>query len=204
MDDNKNIINAVRGLQKDLDNNSIAIDNYEQAAYKISQGRYSEASELIGKTGNEVAKSTKEAVKDTLKEFNNLSEGAEGTLNKVLGKTYTSTVKLKVDTAEYDKIMKNVTGSMSIGSRASGGWIKSGEVVTVRENGIPEMVGTIGNRAAVANNDQIVDAISIGVAKAMMTTQTSSNVVIEAKGDASGLLDFITFEQKKKDRQYGM
>lgn len=34
-----------------------------------------------------------------------------------------------------------------------------------RENGINEMVGRIGNHNAVANNDQIVEAVSIGVSK---------------------------------------
>ena len=33
------------------------------------------------------------------------------------------------------------------------------------ENGLNEMVGRIGNRNAVANNDQIVEAVSIGVSQ---------------------------------------
>jgi hypothetical protein len=35
------------------------------------------------------------------------------------------------------------------------------------ENGVAEMVGQIGNRTAVANNDQIVDAVSDGVSVAV-------------------------------------
>ena len=49
---------------------------------------------------------------------------------------------------------------------ATGGFPESGQAFIARENGIPEMVGTIGRRTAVANNDQIVESISVGVADA--------------------------------------
>lgn len=91
-----------------------------------------------------------------------------------------------------------------IGSRAEGGFMDYGELYWTRENGLPEMVGMIGNKPAVANNDQIVEAISSGVARANMMTQKSTNVTIVAEGDTSGLLDFINFKQKEKDRQYGL
>lgn len=48
-----------------------------------------------------------------------------------------------------------------------GGYPDSGEMFFARENGIPEMVGRIGNRTAVANNDQIVEGIKEGVREAM-------------------------------------
>lgn len=48
---------------------------------------------------------------------------------------------------------------------ADGGFPTSGEVFVARENGLTEMVGSIGNRPAVANNDQIVESVSIGVSK---------------------------------------
>lgn len=41
-----------------------------------------------------------------------------------------------------------------------------GQMFVARENGA-EMVGRIGNRTAVANNDQIVQAVSQGVANAV-------------------------------------
>lgn len=49
---------------------------------------------------------------------------------------------------------------------ASGGFVGSGQMFIARERG-PEMVGTIGNQTAVANNDQIVAAVSAGVANAV-------------------------------------
>ena len=49
---------------------------------------------------------------------------------------------------------------------AQGGFPESGQTFIARENGIPEMVGTIGRRTAVANNEQIVESVASGVAEA--------------------------------------
>lgn len=50
---------------------------------------------------------------------------------------------------------------------ASGGFPEEGQLFVAREAG-PEMVGTIGGRTAVANNDQIVAGISSGVYQAVV------------------------------------
>ena len=49
---------------------------------------------------------------------------------------------------------------------ASGGFPTSGEIFMARENGMTEYVGSMGNRVAVANNDQIVEGIASGVSSA--------------------------------------
>ena len=55
--------------------------------------------------------------------------------------------------------------SVYIKQEAAGGFLNTGELFIAREAG-PEMVGQIGNRTAVANNDQIVQGIASGVASA--------------------------------------
>lgn len=50
--------------------------------------------------------------------------------------------------------------------RASGGFVDAGQMFVAREAG-PELVGSIGNKTAVANNNQIVDAVAKGVASAV-------------------------------------
>ena len=57
---------------------------------------------------------------------------------------------------------------------ANGGMPASGEVFMARENGLTEMVGSIGNHSAVANNDQIVESIEGGVYRAVMAANSSS------------------------------
>lgn len=66
---------------------------------------------------------------------------------------------------------------------ASGGFVGSGQMFIAREAG-PEMVGSIGGRTAVANNDQIVQAVSLGV----------YNAVVDAMGKTSGGSQPITVQ----------
>ena len=62
---------------------------------------------------------------------------------------------------------------------AEGGFPKSGQTFIARENGIPEMVGTIGRRTAVANNEQIVESVASGVAEA----NYEQNVLLREQND---------------------
>ena len=88
---------------------------------------------------------------------------------------------------------------------ASGGFPTEGELFMAREAG-PELVGQINGRTAVANNDQITNGIRQATYQGMMSALASADfgadVTIEATGDASGLLDFITFKQKQRERQF--
>ena len=89
---------------------------------------------------------------------------------------------------------------------ADGGFPKEGDFFFANEAG-PELVGTMNNHPAVANNDQIVKGIQSGVFSAMMSALDNtdfggSNVTIEATGDTEGLLNFIEFKQKQKSRQF--
>lgn len=60
------------------------------------------------------------------------------------------------------------TGPASeITGRASGGFPKTGQMFVAREDGIPEMVGSWGGRAAVANNMQITEGIARAVKSGM-------------------------------------
>lgn len=57
------------------------------------------------------------------------------------------------------------------GGYASGGFPSDGELFVAREAG-PELVGRIGGKTAVANNDQIVQGISTGVYNAMVNAMS--------------------------------
>lgn len=59
----------------------------------------------------------------------------------------------------------NPIAEIKIQKLASGGMVSTGQMFIAREAG-PEMVGTIGNRTAVANNNQIVAGIASGVSAA--------------------------------------
>lgn len=72
---------------------------------------------------------------------------------------------------------QQINSQRQIKGYATGGFVDSGEVFIAREAGA-EMVGAIGNRTAVANNDQIVDGISEGVAYANVGVVAAINQLI--------------------------
>lgn len=57
---------------------------------------------------------------------------------------------------------------------AEGGFPDQGQMFIAREAG-PELVGNIGNRTAVANNDQIIEGIRQGVYSAVIEANTNNN-----------------------------
>lgn len=73
---------------------------------------------------------------------------------------------------------------------ASGGFVQSGQIFMARENNAgPELVGTMGGRTAVANNDQIVAGIEQGVENAnenVVTAIYAAAAQIMAKMQSGG------------------
>ena len=65
-----------------------------------------------------------------------------------------------------------VDSGPGVRGHASGGFPKAGEMFVARENGIPEMVGSWGGRAAVANNQQITQGITQAVQRGMSACMT--------------------------------
>lgn len=63
---------------------------------------------------------------------------------------------------------------------ASGGFPQSGQIFLAREAG-PEMVGTIGGRSAVANNDQIIAGIKQGVYEAVTSAMGGNSGATEVR-----------------------
>ncbi len=71
-------------------------------------------------------------------------------------------------------------GGLALAMAADGGFPSVGQMFIAREAG-PELVGTIGSRNAVVNNNQIVESVSAGVYRAVkeaMGGRNSGNIVI--------------------------
>lgn len=90
---------------------------------------------------------------------------------------------------------------------ASGGFPDEGELFIAREAGA-EMVGSIGRRAAVANNDQIVEAISAGVYQAIRNANggnggNNRNTTVVAQCDGKTLFKIVVDENNKVVRSTG-
>lgn len=69
--------------------------------------------------------------------------------------------------------LPNISANKKLFGYASGGFPTTGQLFVARENGIPEMVGKIGNQTAVANNGQIEQGIANAVYKAMSSAMGS-------------------------------
>ena len=87
------------------------------------------------------------AIEGTINGFIRMLNGAISVINMIPGVSITKVTLL------------------SIPRLAEGGFPDAGQMFIAREAG-PEMVGSIGRRTAVANNDQIVDGIASGVSEA--------------------------------------
>lgn len=95
---------------------------------------------------------------------------------------------------------------------ASGGFVDSGQLFIAREAGA-EMVGSIGNRTAVANNDQIVAAVSQGVSNANDDVVTAIYAVAqqiiaemreqEKQGSSVDINKAVAQAQRRNARVYG-
>jgi hypothetical protein len=83
-----------------------------------------------------------------------------------------------------------------------GGFVDQGQIFVAREAG-PELVGTIGSRTAVVNNDQIVESVSRGVYQAVvaaMSSQQQGRGVTEVRVYLDGKDITRAVETEQRDR----
>ena len=87
---------------------------------------------------------------------------------------------------------------------ADGGMVDKGQMFVAREAG-PELVGSIGNRSAVVNNDQIVSAVSQGVYQAVVQamSQSSGNQTVEAKVNDKVLFEVVVNRARQETVRKG-
>lgn len=100
-------------------------------------------------------------------------------------------------------VTKVVQGSATTSLYASGGYPEAGELFIMNEQ-TPEMLGTIGGRTAVANNQQIASAIAMALRPMLGgnggTTTTNVNVNMDSKTVARASLK----GQRAMNRQYNI
>ena len=89
--------------------------------------------------------------------------------------------------------------TISIPRLASGGFPDAGELFIAREAGA-EMVGSIGGRTAVANNDQIVEGIKQGVREAMAESGGTHGGSFDIKVYLDGREVTAAVEKRQRER----
>ena len=136
----------------------------------------------------QIGRITDDVDKELTNNLNNTSntagEWSRNTSNNIVANWQTPNLPVNVNYLE--NIIRNpaMAGVLSRYPRqfATGGFPTTGEVFIAREAGA-EMVGSIGGRTAVANNDQIVTAVSQGVAKAVSSVMggNTGDIVVQIK-----------------------
>lgn len=90
--------------------------------------------------------------------------------------------------------------------RFDGSGIHSANLFMTHENGIPEMVGRIGNRTAVANTSQMVEALEDGVFRGVMAAQggQSSNTEVTVYMDSEAVARAADRGNKSRNRRFNV
>jgi len=121
---------------------------------------------------------------------------------KFLGELYNEILRMAA-IAISKWVLKLILNAVGIPLLADGGFVDQGQMFVAREAG-PELVGTIGNRSAVVNNDQIVASVSKGVyeavSAAMSNQPRSSGGVSEVRVYLDGRDITRSVEVEQRDR----
>ena len=113
--------------------------------------------------------------------FIKMLNGAIGLINKIPGVNISTVSELRIPRL------------------ASGGFPDAGELFIAREAGA-EMVGSIGGRTAVANNDQIVEGIKQGVREAMAESGGTHGGSFDVKVYLDGREVTAAVEKRQRER----
>ena len=170
--------------------------------------------QAIGNSFRNVFNQLKQDWKMTIEQFKKdidlLKEKISNVFKNILGGTFNG--------LNVGGLSSALSGATSLKGYATGGFPSSGEMFIARENGIPEMVGRMGNRTAVANNGQIVDGVASGVEVAneavvnavmaigqMITKAVNdkdTNTYLDGQVIAKGIYSYT--ERVQKDRGYSL
>ena len=128
------------------------------------------------------------------------------TVNDWLGKL-TTTLGIKLPHVAIDWVETGFAGikypEFSVEYYAKGGFPAEGQMFVANEAG-PELVGTIGGRSAVVNNDQIVSAVSQGVYRAVVQAMAQSgDQTVEAKVNDKVLFEAVVNRARQETMRRG-
>lgn len=130
-------------------------------------------------------------VSDLKTKLQKLADSLTGLTNKgLLGTAITSTINTAINKL-------NALGY------AAGGFPEMGQLFMAREAG-PELVGSIGNRNAVVNNDQIVEAVSTGVANAVASVLGNGGSSYQLIIDGEQITDVVQRRLARRANITGM
>ena len=176
--------------------------------YKANMGSFESATGGTGGFLNSIVKGAKGVVNGLIGLFEGMANGVIKGVNALIK----GLNKISFDVPDWvpgiggKKLGFNIKtiGEVKIPRLADGGFPATGQMFIAREAG-PEMVGSIGNRTAVANNDQIVESVSRGVYQAVVAAmgQSGGNQVVEAKVNDKVLFEVVVNRNRQETMRTG-
>ena len=158
-------------------------DTFESAWKKVTKV-FSVSGEIFVDIKDGIVDSFKSIVNSLIKGINKVVKTPFEGINTVLKKIR----DVKIVGIEPFKDLKTISVP-EIPLLAGGGMVNSGQMFIAREAGA-ELVGNIGNRTAVMNNDQIVESVSTGVYQAVVAA-------LGGNGDDGGTQIVINLDGEK-------
>ncbi len=192
----------IKGTENELDNLSASINENANDLNFYDQA-YAGLGDTIGdltsiEQGQKGFQDLSDDVKGVINELSNLQDAGNnltfGGYRFTVDWIYSPEANLKAAQAAGLKAIPRIRFQ----KYADGGFPEMGEMFIARENG-PELVGNIGRKSAVANNDQIIEGIrqgvSQGVAEAMPSQQRGPiNVYVGNRKVYSGYGEYANEE----------
>ena len=154
-------IKAFAGVKTAADNSKKGINDTESAVWSLNNMKPGFAGIIKGFTD------TGSSAWDVYSKILLVQKAVED-----LGKTNLKALTLGITAAVYKD--GGYVGGFANGGiipRFDGGGIHSADLFLANENGSPELVGRIGNRTAVANQDQMVDVLTNGIIRSLSMMQ---------------------------------
>lgn len=153
----------------DLVNSLSAMTDYGyNVGIKVAEGL-----ENNGST-NRVASAARNMKNTVEDEFDDMSKDIEKTVNDLLKKLSNAFNNFKI-TGSFNTSTGNLN-TANIPGYANGGFPNKADLFFANEDGVPEYIGSMGGKTAVANNTEIIKGVSEGVYRAIKETGIAEDV----------------------------
>ena len=172
--------NKISSFMQKAKNKLDGIGSYFDNLWKTVAGKFTKLGSTVG---NAFANAFKSAVNSVVNFVENNINGLIRAINRAIN------------------LINNIPGvnispisTLSIPRMASGGQLSSGQLFVAREAG-PELVGTMGGRSTVVNNQQIVEGVANGVYRgvrdAMAESEGGTPIIVQVVDRAGNVIEEI-------------
>lgn len=220
---------VIRGMQQGITGNMVTLTSVSQSIPgKIVSSIGNMAPKMLT-IGKSVSDGLKNGIQNSLPSIMQLAQKIPSQISKSIGNLYSighnaisglaqgfrsihiPMPHFSVSSSKYWIGSKSFSiPKISLKWYAAGGFPENGEMFVAREAG-PELVGRMGRKNAVANNNQIVEGIKAGVFEAVMDAFEASSLFKSSQGGKNVTLEFtllcdsetIYKMSKKGEQKYG-